>query len=173
MSEVEKDLKTKGENEISESRDARVYELGYLLVPTIKEEDVPAMYGNVKDFIASFGGIIIADEMPKMIPLAYSMAKIVANVRSKFNTAYFGWVKFTMNAEKVLELKKKLDLDPNFVRFLILKTVKENTIASKRFIRGDMARRRGPTVKRNADDKEVVLINKEEIDKEIDAMVAV
>jgi len=173
MSEVEKDLKIKEENEISEGGDARVYELGYLLVPTIKEEDVPAMYGNIKEFVVNLGGVTIADEIPKMISLAYPMTKVTANVRGKFSTAYFGWTKFTMNAGKVLELKKKLDLDPNFVRFLILKTVKENTIAAKRFVRRDMVHRRSPTIKRSGDDKEAVPINKEEIDKEIDAMVAV
>ena len=38
------------------------------------------------------------------------MLKVVANVRNKFNTAYLGWVKFTMDSDKILELKKKLDL---------------------------------------------------------------
>ncbi len=153
--------------------DSRVYELGYLLVPTIKEEDVPAMYGNIKELVASFGGMVISDEMPHMLPLAYSMVKVVANVRNKFSNAYFGWVKFTMSADKVLELKKKLDLDPNFVRFLILKTIKENTIASKRFVRGDMAHKKTPGAKREEEGVEAVPINKEEIDKEIDAMVSV
>lgn len=109
--------------------------------------------------------------MPKMIPLAYSMLKVVSNVRSKFNTAYFGWVKFFMDPEKVLELKKKLDLDPNMIRFLILKTVKENTLASKRFVGKDSAYRKN-TPKKD-DGAEALPINKEEIDKEIDAMVAV
>jgi hypothetical protein len=114
----------------------------------------------------------ISDEMPKMIPLAYSMTKIISNIHKKFNNAYFGWIKFTMDSEKVLELKKKLDLDSNLIRFLILKTVKENTIASKRFVRGDMAHRK-PKTEKTADDEVVVPINKEEIDKEIDAMISV
>ena len=99
------------------------------------------------------------------------MVKVIANVRNKFNTAYFGWIKFTMDSDKVLELKKKLDLDPNFIRFLILKTVKENTIATKRFVGRDNVHKKPSTKK---DENEVVVpINKEEIDKEIDAMVAV
>lgn len=159
-------------SEIKGDFDERVYELGYLLVSTIKDEDVSVNYGNLKELILSFGGETIADEMPKMMNLAYSMTKVVSNVRSKFNTAYFGWTKFMMEPEKVLELKKHLDLDPNFVRFLILKTVKENTIAAKRFVRGDMMHRR-PPLKKNRDDEVVVPINKEEIDKEIDALVAV
>jgi ribosomal protein S6 len=149
---------------------SRVYEVGYLLVPTLKEEEVPTVYGDLKDLIISFGGEVISDEMPKMIPLAYSMLKVVANVRNKFNTAYFGWVKFNMDTEKVVELKKKLDFNPNVIRFLVLKTVKENTIAAKRFVRGNAYRK--PVTKKNENDETVAPINKEEIDKEIDALVS-
>ena len=150
---------------------SRVYEVGYLLVPTLSEEEMPATYTNLKDSVSSFGGEIISDEMPKMMPLAYSMTKVVSNVRSKFNSAYFGWVKFAMDTDKVLELKKKLDLDPSIIRFLMLKTVKENTIAAKRFVRGD-SMRRGKRAEKGEENAEAAPINKEEIDKEIDALVA-
>ena len=167
MSEVE----TKEKNEIEADVNSRVYELGYLLVPTLSEEDVPATFGNLKELVSSLGGIAISDEMPKMLTLAYPMVKVIANLRNKFKTAYFGWIKFTMDSDKVLELKKRLDLDPNLIRFLILKTVKENTINAKRFVRGEMGYRKTKTEK-NGNEK-AVPINKEEIDKEIEAMVAV
>lgn len=163
-------MEIKDKNEISGDEKARVYEVGYLLVPTIAEEEVPAVYGSLKELVLSFGGEIIADEIPKMMGLAYSMTKVVSNVRSKFNTAYFGWTKFTMDTAKVLELKKRLDLDTNIIRFLIVKTVKENTIAAKRFIRGEGVYRR-PMVKKNEEPS--VPINKEEVDKEIDALIAI
>ena len=150
---------------------SRIYEVGYLLASTLSEEEVPVKYGNLKDLIVSLGGEIISDEMPKMISLAYLMSKVTQNVRTKFDSAYFGWVKFEINPEKVLELKKKLDVDSNFVRFLILKTVRENTIAAKRFVHKDF-RRRISTIKKEGENEVVVPINKEEIDKEIDAMVA-
>jgi len=167
MSETE----IKDENKIETDANSRVYELGYLLVPTIGELDVPVVVGNLKELISSLDGIAISDEMPKMLNLAYPMVKVVANIRNKFKTAYFGWAKFTMDSDKILKLKKRLDLDPNFVRFLILKTVKENTINAKRFVRGDTAYRKTKTEK-NGNEK-AVPINKEEIDKEIEAMVAV
>src|ERR1035437_4434621 len=116
------------EKEAKSDTDSRIYEVGYLFVPTIAGEDVPGLYGNLKELVTSMGGELIADEMPRMINLAYTMLKVVSNVRSKFNTAYFGWVKFEMDPEKISELKNKLDLDPNIIRFLITKTVKENTI---------------------------------------------
>jgi ribosomal protein S6 len=159
-------------NETEEIANNRVYELGYLLAPTISEEDLPVVFGNLKELVSSLEGIHISDEMPKMIPLAYQMVKVIANARHKFNTAYFGWIKFTMDSDKVLELKKKLDLDGNIIRFLILKTVKENTLAAKRFVNGDATRRK-IRFEKNENTENAVPINKEEIDKEIDAMVAV
>jgi ribosomal protein S6 len=171
MQEEEKDLKN--EEIEAETREPKVYELGYLLVPTITVEDVPIMYGNLKELVSSMGGEIISDEMPKSIPLAYTMLKVVKNVRSKFDTAYFGWVKFSMSASAIVSLKKKLDLDSNVIRFLILKTVKENTIAAKRFVGRDMVRRKPATSVKTDESGAPVEINKEEIDKEIDAMVAV
>src|SRR5258706_8061249 len=168
MQASENNSEVKNENEMEGDKAERVYELGYLLVPTISEEEVPAVYGNLKEVVSSLGGVVIADEMPKMIPLAYEMVKVVTNVRNKFKTGYFGWIKFTMEASSVLELKKKLDLDPKLIRFLILKTVKENTIAAKRFVRRETYRR--PTAKKD-ENETAVPINKEEIDKEIDALV--
>ena len=163
-------MEIKDKNEISGNKNSRVYELGYLLVPSIPPEDVSINYGNLKELVSSFGGEIIADEMPRLMTLAYPMQKVISNVRNKFSTAYFGWTKFTMDSDKVLELKKNLDLDPNFVRFLILKTVKENTIASKRFMRGEGEYRRPKS--RPTNNEVVVPINKEAVDKEIDALIA-
>jgi hypothetical protein len=96
------------------------------------------------------------------------MKKVIANIHTKFNSAYFGWIKFTMDSDKILELKKKLDLDPNFIRFLILKTVKENTIAAKRFVRGEIHRR---AMTKKGEIRETASIDEEKIDKEIDALV--
>jgi len=159
------------ENMNKKEENGRIYEVGFLLIPTIDQANLPEVFNKLKDLVLSFKGEIISDEMPKMITLAYQMQKTISNVRNKFNNAYFGWVKFVMDAEKVLELKKALDLDPHFIRFLMLKTVRENTVASKRYIRGDMPSGRMSTIKRTEDEVQVP-INKEEVDKEIDAMIA-
>lgn len=159
------------EKETEGDINSRVYELGYLLVPTLPEADTSVAFGNLKELVLLLGGITSSDEMPKMLTLAYPMVKVMANLRHKFKTAYFGWIKFTMDSNKILELKKHLDLDSNFIRFLILKTVKENTIAAKRFMHGEVARRKIKTEKTRSDET-TILINKEEIDKEIDALVA-
>lgn len=153
-------------------KNTEVYEVGYLLVPTLEEDKVPSTYSGMKDVIASLGGELISDEMPKLIGLAYEMGKVISNVRQKFNTAYFGWVKFDMDKAKIGELKNKLDLDPNIIRFLITKTVRENTMSTKRYVPRDTYKRRAPgTLKKEGE--EAPEINKEEIDKEIEALAAV
>jgi hypothetical protein len=81
-------------------------------------------------------------------------------------------MKFYLASDKVAELKKKLEQDSNIIRFLIIKTVKENTISAKRFNNHkDVSHRRNSIMKNNETERNVP-INKEEIDKEIDAMVA-
>ncbi|HNW71314.1 MAG TPA: 30S ribosomal protein S6 [Candidatus Paceibacterota bacterium] len=172
MQEIENNDKNESlDSDVIETEE-RVYEVGYLLVPTLKEEEVPAIYGNLKELISSFGGKVISDEMPTQMNLAYQMQKVIQNIHHKYDTAYFGWMKFFMDPSKVLELKKKLDLDPNIIRFLTLKTIKENTIASKRFVKDSSRRKIQPTQKEGEDKENTAPINKEEIDKEIDAMIA-
>lgn len=151
---------------------SRIYEVGYLLVPSLEEENAPAIYTKIKDLVVSLGGEIISDDMPKMINLAYTMQKITQNARTKYDTAYFGWVKFEINPLKILELKKSLDAGANIIRFLILKTIRENTIATKRFIYKG-SKRKVLYAKKGEENESSLPIDKEEIDKEIEAMVAI
>lgn len=162
-------MKEKVKNNEEVELKTQVYEVGYLLVPTLSEEEVPAIYTSLKDLITSLKSEIISDEMPKSIPLAYTMLKVIQNVRNRFNTAYFGWVKFEMDTESVLELKKKLDLDTNIIRFLLTKTVRENTLAPKKFVSKEGGARKRTTKKET---EENVVLDEKEIDDEIEKMVA-
>jgi ribosomal protein S6 len=150
--------------------ESRIYEVSYLLVPTIIEEELPAAYGDVKEMVSTSSTNIIIDEVPKMMPLAYEMTKIIKNVHNKFEKGYFGWTKFEADADKVDELKKKMEEDDRVIRFLIVKTVRENTLAGKRITARDSYKKRMGGAKR-AEKREPVEINKEEIDKEIDTLV--
>ena len=40
--------------DLENNADSRIYEVGYLLVPTIEEGGIPAVYGNLKELIGSF-----------------------------------------------------------------------------------------------------------------------
>ncbi|HEU0085713.1 MAG TPA: 30S ribosomal protein S6 [Candidatus Paceibacterota bacterium] len=168
MPEAENNINiTPEENGKDDSK--KVYELGYLFVPTIAEENAPALFGNLKEQIESLGGEIISSEMPRMMHLAYVMSKVITNVRHRFDTAYFGWIKFDMEADKLATLKKQLDSNPDLIRFLITKTVRENTLAPKRYAGSSAGRPRMAPERR--EEKDAAPIDKVEIDKEIDALV--
>lgn len=165
-------MKEKEKNLEEVELNTKIYEVGYLLAPTLSEEEVPTIVGNLKELVSSLKGEFISEEMPKMIPLAYTMLKVVQNVRSKFDDAYFGWVKFEMDSVGILELKKKLDLDPNIIRFLILKTVRENTLAQKRFPAKEGGIKRKTFTAKKEGEEEVAPIDEKEIDEEIEKMVS-
>jgi ribosomal protein S6 len=147
----------------------RVYELGYLLVPSITEENVAGEATALKDIILSFGALPISEEYPKLMGLAYDMEAVINNKKEHFETGYFGWFKFELAPEQLALLESKLKLSDKLIRFLLIKTVRESTMASKRPFGRDFKRRtdakRDPTAP-------PVEINKEEIDKQIEALIS-
>lgn len=111
-----------------------VYEASYLLLPSLAVEQVPAKVASLKEMLVKAGGELISDEDPVLIDLAYPMTKVVSTVRHKVNKGYFGWIKFEIARDidettKGIEVvKKSLDADNDVLRYLIIKTVRENTL---------------------------------------------
>lgn len=149
-----------------------VYEVSYLLLPSISTEQIEGKAKSIKDALSSIGAEIIFDENPVLIDLAYSMVKIVGTTRHKVTSGYFGWVKFAVEKEKQDLVKKYFDANDEVIRHLIIKTVRENTL-----LNGKMKLQKEERSKRideeNADSiseipKETV---PEEIDKSIDDLV--
>lgn len=112
--------------------DSRVYEVSFIFDNKIDENKALEKANAIKQSIASFGGSFISEEVPYMRELAYEMIRVVNNVNIRFNEGYFGWIKFEMNASEVKKLESLLKLDEEVVRFLVVKTVRENTVYTKR-----------------------------------------
>lgn len=118
--------------EINE-KDVKIYELSYLLAPELTEEAVAHEVGALKSLILdTFGGVEISSEMPREIALAYEMEKQIGAKKSKYTKAFFGWIKFELSQDKIAEVKIALDKNHKIIRFLIIKTVRENTMAVKK-----------------------------------------
>jgi ribosomal protein S6 len=116
-----------------EDIDVRVYELGYWLVPTISEDEIGNQVTELKNKLKNFGaGEIIAEESAYLREIAYQMCKVINNQNNYFTEGYFGWIKLELDPSKVLALKADLEVDPTIIRFMIIKTVKENTLYTKR-----------------------------------------
>jgi ribosomal protein S6 len=119
--------------EINETTvDSRVYEISFIFDNKLDEEAALKKGNAIKQSIATLGGSFISEEAPYMRELAYEMVRVVNNVNIRFNEGYFGWIKFELDGQKVKELEKGLKSDEQLVRFMVVTTVRENTVYTKR-----------------------------------------
>ena len=151
-----------------------IYEVSYLLLPSLAPEQVPAKVEAFTASIVKAGGDVISGENPILIDLAYPMVKVIQTSRHKCHAGYFGWVKFEMTKDGIGEVKKAFDTDESVLRHLIVKTVRENTL-----LNGKMMFKLGEE-ENNEEVQEVQDIasaevlpesSPEEIDKSIDDLV--
>ncbi|HVS80013.1 MAG TPA: 30S ribosomal protein S6 [Candidatus Paceibacterota bacterium] len=152
----------------TEEKVLKVYEVGYHLVPSVPEEQVPAEVGAIKEFIEGQGGLFISDEFPKMRQLAYAIPKVVDGRKQNFEEAYFGWVKFEAPSEAAPAIQKALDSNPHVLRSLLIETVRENTmsVAKPAFKKDDEKN------SASGEEKEITKEDEERISKSIDELVA-
>jgi ribosomal protein S6 len=109
----------------SESKiDSKVYEIGYLLVPSLPAEKVGEQVSVFADILEKHSAVVIAEEAPTLISLAYEM--------DKRDHGYFGWIKFYCSPSVIEDIRKSFDQNPNTLRTLAIATVKEKTYLGKR-----------------------------------------
>jgi len=146
-----------------------IYEIGYHILPSISEEELPAHVSAIKDMIKKEAGVFIMEEAPAKISLAYPMSKMEEGKRSIFEGAYFGWVKFETQRTHIGNIKHALDENNNVLRFLIIETVREDTRAPRRSVTAQK-------VETLAKSKPMVKLTKKEtsapiVDSEIDRTI--
>lgn len=158
----------------NEHTEPRIYELGYHLVPTLAVEQIPAASGAVRGMIEQISKDIIAEELPVFIDLAYTIVKTVEHKNKRFDQAYFGWIKFEANPEGIATLEEALKKDNNVLRYLVVKTIKENTFIAKKFVGAKMKEEEvateveGEVVAESAEEAPA----EETVDKAIEELVA-
>lgn len=157
------------EDKTKDLGDIEVYELGYHILPTVPEEDLQVEVSKIHTLISDNEGVVISESNPTLKQLAFDIDKKVDTKSLKFNKAYFGWIKFEMDRSKVLGLKNKVETLENILRFLIIKTVKENTIS---ILKTPTYKKEKETeVVAEKDLAEKVELDEKEIDKSIDELV--
>lgn len=152
------------------STDSRtnVYELGYILVPTIAEENVAAEVESIKGLIEKHGGSFISEDFPKLRDLAYTMVKSIGSAKHRHDKGYFGWVKFETETSSVPKLNEAFAKNDNILRSMIIETVRENTMVTQKMVFK-------PTDGAKPEDGEAEVkepVSEEELDKTIDNLVA-
>lgn len=109
----------------NKGEDNTVYEVCYLLLPSIPEDKLPAAVSAIREIITAEGGEEIASEDPFKYPLAYTIIKKVGSSRYVLNDAYIGWIKFKVERSKITEIKNKLDARNEIARFILVKAPRE------------------------------------------------
>lgn len=141
---------TKGSQDGAYTPEPRVYELGYHILPTVDEGNIEKEREALVAIITQFGGVVISEEMPALVDLAYDMDKIIKNKRNIFSQAYFGWIKFDIKPDNIEVLDDSVNAVESVLRHLVIKTVRENTIVS------ETPYRLAKTATRNTSDEEVL-----------------
>lgn len=119
----------------NETREPRIYEVSFLLLPTIGDAGIADSVSRIKSLFAELGGAIITEGETELIDLAYPMLMTIENKQVTFTNAYFGWVKFTLSPEKALALQTAMDSNTDCIRYLFITTVREDTMPKKRISR--------------------------------------
>jgi ribosomal protein S6 len=158
------------ENLQEDSSETGIYEVGYLILSTTPEDKVAGEVSNIKDIIEKRGGSFISEGRPELKQLAYQMDKRISGKYQKYDDAYFGWVKFEVAKDNIEEIKAEIELLQSLLRFIIINTVRENTLVS---MQKAVIRKPSPDApERNSGELDkpepAEEMSEEEIDEEID-----
>jgi ribosomal protein S6 len=107
----------------------RVYEAGYHIVPTVAEGDVEGIVAGIRSEIEKLGGNFIAEGAPSLTKLAYAMDKREGEKLVAYDRGYFGWIKFEGSTDSAAALTKSLATNPQVLRSIVFKTLREDTRA--------------------------------------------
>lgn len=157
---------TEGKN-----KDEKIYEVGYHLLSSIAEENIPAEVEKIKDVLSKEKAVIISEETPKLRPLAYQIKKSFGGVYKKFDNAYFGFIKFELpEGGDIKNIDDKMKADENVLRYIVIKTVRENTMYSPKIsiFKGDSKIKTTTKVPEKVAEKSASV---EEIDESIEKFV--
>lgn len=108
----------------------RVYELGYLLMPSVNEENLSDERDALVALITKSKGIVISEGQPQLIDLAYEMSKVINNKKQTYSQAYFGWIKFDVTPDVIDALTVEIENGESLIRSIMNKTVRDNTLVS-------------------------------------------
>jgi ribosomal protein S6 len=152
--------------------DARpVYEVGFHLLPSIAESEVGAIVDKIRALLG--GAEIISQGAPERMTLSYTIERAEQGKRQKFTQSYFGWVKFAADDQSGINaLEQSLREMSDIMRFILIKTTREEVKAPKRAIFGS-DRLEGQTIEKAPRTAEKPAeVSEAQLDKSIDALTS-
>jgi ribosomal protein S6 len=161
---------------VATNNEERIYEIGFHLISSIAEENIPAEFDKIKAVLAKEKAIIISEEAPKLRPLAYAIKKAFGGSYKTFDKAYFGFIKFELpEGGDITLVDTALKNNESVLRYLVIKTVRENTMYSPKISVYSDKEVKAKTATVRVEKEKVEKVEKtasiEEIDKSIDELV--
>lgn len=104
-----------------------VYEIGYLVLPSIPEDKLSDVTAALREVITKEGGVEIDAEEPFKENLAYPMSKTIGASHYVLTDAYLGWIKFEVDRAKIADLKAGIEKIEEVLRFLLVKAPRKTT----------------------------------------------
>ncbi|MEN9920653.1 MAG: hypothetical protein RL538_546 [Candidatus Parcubacteria bacterium] len=109
---------------VGTEHEAQAYELAFHVLPTVAEGEVKTVFDTIKAEITKLGGTLREEEAPARFELAYEIVKHLEGRNRKFSSAYFGWVRFELDAEKVATLTTEVEHMKEILRYLVTRLTK-------------------------------------------------
>lgn len=145
----------------------KVYEVGYHLAPTTKEEELEGTVGEIRASIQKMGGSFIAESAPMLVRLTYSIKVKSDGKRVEYDRGYFGWIKFEASPHSVRTLTHELDVNARIIRFSVHKTIREDTRAKIKMPLREIKRTDTLKVSPRREVSASVPVSEEDLDKAI------
>lgn len=111
----------------------KVYEIGFHLAPIVGDENVAHEVSLIRNALDGIKAEVVSEDLPRLFTLAYPLSKVIKGTKRTFKESYFGWIKFEAEGEAVASLKAEVEKLENVLRFIIVKTVRENTLHGQKF----------------------------------------
>ena len=99
-------------------RENKTYEINYLMTPLLPEDKVAEETAVLRKIIEDNKGFVVGEDQPKTQKLSYPI--------KKFDSAYYGWFKFSAGAESVDNIKNGFNKNEKILRALVTEAGKEN-----------------------------------------------
>jgi ribosomal protein S6 len=149
------------------------YEFAFHILPTVAEEEVPAVFGDLKTLIDHEGGIIMGEEAPQRFDLAYQVSKSVEGRNLRYNHSYFGWVRFTLESAKLEHLKTEIVHKDSVFRFIIIKLDRSEVARPIKFFEQKHKEKKPEEeVKKEKVEEPKKEISEEELEKSLEVIAA-
>lgn len=107
-------------------KEKKVYEIGYSILPSIPEENLPQVVSKISTVVKEAGASEFDSEAPIKMDLAYAMSKTVGSRKYIVNEAYVGWMKFEAESSAAEIVKTGLERIEEVLRFLLIKAPRES-----------------------------------------------